>query len=44
MKNLGYEVVFAGKSHVKPASVYQWDREWAPVPKKDVPRAIYSVR
>ena len=38
MKNFGYEVVLAGKSHVKPASVYQWDREWEPVPKKDVPR------
>ena len=38
MKNLGYEVVLAGKSHVKPASVYQWDKEWEPVPKKDVPR------
>ncbi|PWH84465.1 N-sulfoglucosamine sulfohydrolase [Algibacter marinivivus] len=38
MKNLGYEVVLAGKSHVKPTSVYQWDREWEPVPKKDVPR------
>ncbi|GAA4945632.1 sulfatase [Algibacter agarivorans] len=38
MKNLGYEVVLAGKSHVKPESVYQWDREWEPVPKKDVPR------
>ncbi len=38
MKNLGYEVVLAGKSHVKPATVYQWDKEWEPVPKKDVPR------
>ncbi|MBC3758724.1 sulfatase [Hyunsoonleella sp. SJ7] len=38
MKNLGYEVILAGKSHVKPESVYQWDREWEPVPKKDVPR------
>ncbi|WP_298338654.1 sulfatase [uncultured Algibacter sp.] len=38
MKKLGYEVVLAGKSHVKPASVYQWDREWEPVPKKGVPR------
>jgi uncharacterized sulfatase len=38
MKKLGYEVVLAGKSHVKPASVYQWDREWEPVPKKYVPR------
>ncbi|APY11653.1 N-sulfoglucosamine sulfohydrolase [Seonamhaeicola sp. S2-3] len=38
MKDLGYEVVLAGKSHVKPESVYQWDKEWEPVPKKDVPR------
>lgn len=38
MKKLGYEVVLAGKSHVKPASVYQWDKEWQPVPKEDVPR------
>ncbi|SFD27983.1 sulfatase family protein [Algibacter pectinivorans] len=38
MKNLGYQVVLAGKSHVKPEGVYQWDREWEPVPKKDVPR------
>ncbi len=38
MKNLGYDVVLAGKSHVKPESVYQWDKEWEPVPKKDVPR------
>tara|TARA_R110002096_G_scaffold305242_3_gene500128 strand:- start:960 stop:2438 length:1479 start_codon:yes stop_codon:yes gene_type:complete len=38
MKKLGYQVVLAGKSHVKPATVYQWDKEWEPVPKKDVPR------
>ena len=38
MKKLGYNVVLAGKSHVKPASVYQWDKEWLPVPKKNVPR------
>jgi len=38
MKNLGYEVVLAGKSHVKPAHVYQWDREWHPVYRKEVPR------
>ena len=38
MKQLGYEVVLAGKSHVKPSSVYEWDREWQPVPKKGVPR------
>ena len=38
MKKMGYEVVLAGKSHVKPVSVYQWDKEWEPVPKKNVPR------
>ncbi|ANW95883.1 N-sulfoglucosamine sulfohydrolase [Wenyingzhuangia fucanilytica] len=38
MKNLGYEVVLAGKSHVKPSNVYHWDKEWEPVPKKNVPR------
>ncbi|WP_396600671.1 sulfatase [Algibacter sp. R77976] len=38
MEKLGYEVVLAGKSHVKPSSVYNWDKAWAPVPKKGVPR------
>jgi len=38
MKKLGYEVVLAGKSHVKPSNVYEWDREWKPVPKENVPR------
>ncbi|WP_440877042.1 sulfatase family protein [Thalassotalea sp. PLHSN55] len=38
MRALGYEVVLAGKSHVKPPSVYDWDQEWQPVPKKGVPR------
>ncbi|MFS4482778.1 sulfatase [Hyunsoonleella sp. 2307UL5-6] len=38
MEKLGYEVVLAGKSHVKPSSVYNWDKEWAPVLKKGVPR------
>lgn len=35
---LGYDVVLAGKSHVKPASVYQWDKEWSPVKKEGSPR------
>lgn len=38
MRALGYEVVLAGKSHVKPSSVYDWDSEWEPVPKEGVPR------
>lgn len=38
MKKLGYEVILAGKSHVKPGNVYKWDKEWHPVYRKDVPR------
>ena len=38
MRKLGYDVLLAGKSHVKPSSVYDWDKEWEPVPKKNVPR------
>lgn len=38
MRALGYQVVLAGKSHVKPPQVYNWDHEWSPVPKADVPR------
>lgn len=38
MAKLGYEVVLAGKSHVKPAGVFDWDKEWEPVPKEGVPR------
>lgn len=39
--DLGYEVILAGKSHVQPSSVYDWDVEWHSVegrgPRKDVP-------
>ncbi|WP_430932608.1 sulfatase family protein [Saccharicrinis sp. 156] len=39
--DLGYEVILAGKSHVQPASVYNWDLEWHSVegrgPRKDIP-------
>ncbi|WP_066630733.1 sulfatase family protein [Labilibacter marinus] len=39
--DLGYEVILAGKSHVQPASVYDWDIEWPSVkgrgPRKDIP-------
>lgn len=38
MKEIGYDVVLAGKSHVKPSSVFNWDQEWEPVPKTGVPR------
>lgn len=43
MQKLGYEVVLAGKSHVKPGSVYDWNREWEPVPKEGVPREYIPV-
>jgi len=38
MKSSGYEVVLAGKSHVKPDKVFNWDKEWNPVPKEELPR------
>jgi len=38
MRELGYEVILAGKSHVKPNSVYVWDQEWSPEKKKGAPR------
>lgn len=41
LENLGYEVILAGKSHVKPASVYNWDLKWPSVkgdgPRKNIP-------
>jgi uncharacterized sulfatase len=36
--DLGYEVILAGKSHVKPAEVFDWDKAWNLVPKEGVPR------
>lgn len=39
--DLGYEVILAGKSHVKPTSLFDWDAEWHSVdgrgPRKDIP-------
>jgi len=43
MQKLGYEVVLAGKSHVKPAKVFDWNREWEPVPKDGVPREYIPI-
>jgi uncharacterized sulfatase len=28
LKNAGYQVILAGKSHVGPPAVYRWDHEW----------------
>ncbi|MGC9376025.1 MAG: sulfatase-like hydrolase/transferase, partial [Bacteroidales bacterium] len=36
MKNLGYEVILAGKSHVGPKEVFNWSKEWKPVHKEGV--------
>ncbi len=38
MRKLGYEVILAGKSHVRPPSVYDWDQEWKPVEIEGAPR------
>jgi uncharacterized sulfatase len=38
MRSLGYDVILAGKSHVAPESVYDWDREWHGVEKNTGPR------
>jgi uncharacterized sulfatase len=38
MKNFGYEVILAGKSHVAPKEVFSWSREWQPIDKEDLPR------
>lgn len=38
MRRLGYEVVLAGKSHLQPPNVYDWDRSWVGVQKEGVPR------
>ena len=38
MRELGYEVILAGKSHVAPKEVYDWGQEWKPIKKEGVPR------
>lgn len=38
MRELGYEVILAGKSHVGPKNVFDWDHEWRPVKTQGAPR------
>ena len=38
LSDQGYDVILAGKSHVKPKSVFKWDQEWDHVEKEGVPR------
>lgn len=43
MKELGYEVILAGKSHVGPNEVYNWAQEWKPVHKEGFPRPFIPL-
>ncbi|MDP5229694.1 MAG: sulfatase [Cellulophaga sp.] len=43
MHKLGYEVVLAGKSHVNPANVFNWDHEWHGVEKAEGPRPYIPI-
>lgn len=43
MKELGYEVILAGKSHVAPKDVYNWTKEWNPVYKEGNPRPFLPL-
>lgn len=38
MRELGYEVILAGKSHVNPSDVYAWDQVFESVEKRGTPR------
>jgi len=38
LEPLGYEVILAGKSHVKPADQFQWTHTFHPVKKPGLPR------
>ncbi len=39
LKSLGYDVILAGKSHVKPASQFKWTDSFEPVQHEGLPRA-----
>lgn len=38
LKELGYDVILAGKSHVGPKEVFKWSQAWHPVSKDGAPR------
>ncbi|GAB5552753.1 MAG: sulfatase [Saprospiraceae bacterium] len=38
MRELGYEVILAGKSHVNPPVVYDWDKTYESIEKEGTPR------
>ena len=43
LRDLGYEVVLAGKEHVKPASVFDWDVEFPPLPLEGNPHGMLPL-
>lgn len=43
LKELGYEVVLAGKSHIKPAGQFEWMHWFRPVKKPGLPRPWIPV-
>lgn len=43
MHTLGYEVVLAGKSHLNPVQVFQWDYEWHGEEHEEGPRPYIPI-
>ncbi|MFD0835656.1 sulfatase [Mariniflexile aquimaris] len=43
LRKLGYEVVLAGKSHVSPDAVFNWDKEWHAVERPEGPREYIPI-
>lgn len=43
LEKLGYEVILAGKSHVKPKNVFKWNHEWREIPTKGFPRPLLPI-
>ena len=43
LKNLGYEVILAGKSHVNPSSVFDWTYHWDSEPDESKPRKVLPL-
>lgn len=44
LKPLGYKVILAGKSHVKPASQFPWSEHMNPVREPGLPRPVIPVQ
>lgn len=43
LRGLGYEVIRAGKSHIAPKTVYDWDEEWKPEERPSGPRHYIPI-